>query len=138
MPPPEEEPVPNKPPTLEWKLTEPQGSWVIFDSRVDSSVTFSIANAVRDAEGDEVYYLWYWRIPGGAPVPEGWPEPTLTLLPCERNSLRSAKEVQVTVVFSDRYISYDRYEDQFPVAYDEEFPPLVREWTVELLGACVD
>ena len=74
MPPPEEEPIPNEPPTLEWKLTEPQGSWVIFNRLADSSLTFSVANAVVDPEGDRLSYIWFWRVPGGDPSPlSAWP-----------------------------------------------------------------
>mgnify|MGYP006865123641 CR=1 FL=1 len=138
VPPPEEVVVQNHSPELDWNLTTPIGPDCQFDrtlSSVEPSITFSLENAVFDPDGDSLQYVWYWRSPGGAP----WPvvgEESMTLFPCEFVALSTADSVEVVVWVHDEDIKFSGGEAEFPISYETGYP-LVRYWTLELLGNCM-
>jgi len=126
----------NKPPELEWKLSTPEGfEYTFHRNLVDSlNLEFSIANAVKDPEGDPLYYVWYWEVPDDILKPEVGTD-SMTLFPCDSISLRNATRVNVAVWVSDEPIEFDNDAELFPISYGTR-PPAARFWTVELLGEC--
>ena len=126
----------NDPPEIDWKQSIPEGFEYAFDRSTGQSVDFSIANAVTDPEADKLYFVWYREVPdnGKGPVPEVG-NLSMSLDPCEIFSLRNAALVNVAVWVSDEPLEFDKGADLFPISHGARLP-VVRYWTVELLGEC--
>ena len=96
----------NLPPTIDWTLCEPSappdGPVVRSEQRA-----FSITNAVSDPEGDGLFFQWYWVNAEGYEYNEDGDE-TMTLRPCDFNTLENTSFMMVTVVVSDRRLKYDK------------------------------
>ena len=135
VPPDVEGEVENLPPELDFKATVPSGFSITFDRQLDTQIDFSLQNAVVDPENDELFFVWYWQVPGDAPRPFGSGGEAETLTPCEYSKLQLASTVYVAVWVSDERIRFDMENDSLPVQYEERLP-IARFWTVDLLNAC--
>jgi hypothetical protein len=127
----------NHPPELDWKLSTPEGfEYLLYRDLEDPRQEFSVANAVKDPEGDKLYYVWYYEVPGSERGPNPvYGNESISLEPCEIVRLRNAARVNVAVWVSDEPLEFDKDAELLPISYGSR-PPAARYWTVELLGEC--
>lgn len=128
----------NQPPTLDWRLSTPAGFEYPGDRSSGVDLYFSVEDAVRDSNGDQLYFLWYTEVPGSGkgPVPVVG-DLAMELFLCGSFSLATAERVHVTVAVSDSPISFDDEAEPFPIDSNGA-PYTMRAWTVRLMGDCTE
>lgn len=124
----------NLPPELDWTLSTPVDFEYKFDRSTGLNLDFSIANAVTDPEGDQLYYVWYREVPdsGKGPIPEVGHE-SMFLDPCDNTTVRNSPRVNVAVWVSDEPLEFDKDAELFPIDYGTR-TPVARFWTVVFIG----
>ncbi len=123
-------------PIIDWAKTEPTGAELTFQPGVDSSLSFSIANAVVDPDGDEIDTVWYLSHNWGPARLIGTGVLNTTVAPCEFSDLAQAEYFQVSVSVSDGVLKWDSNLE--PPVDTGGKPLLQRTWIVHQVGSCND
>ena len=121
-------------PIIDWAKTEPAATELVFHPGSDTSLSFNIANAVVDPDGDEIDTIWYMTHDGGTARFIGTGELAASIAPCDFSYLSLADYFQVSVAVSDGVLKWNS-ELEPPVDAGGK-PLLQRTWLVHLVGSC--
>jgi hypothetical protein len=128
---------PNQQPVLDWSLSTPKGLEFGVDRSEGPLVTFSIADAVTDLEGDPLFFIWYWEDrDGGTGAQREFGDVTMTMDICDSFAMRNAQSLNVVVAVSDQPLTFvQSYGEYFPIeAQGASYT--MRNWNIQLFGEC--
>ena len=138
----------NRPPVIDWALTNPPEYEKSLTLAAEVTIPFSVEGAVIDPDGDEIEYLWYWILEGAPPVVMWGKDHSVLQNLCQITPLANAAGeadgqgtwIRVHVVVSDHPLEFTQQAEQ-PVIVDVDdegnsLPLVERVWFVEVLGTC--